>query len=220
MEDINIKLGLEIEKISRFKEAMTHSSYEGKINNKKLAFLGDVILELAVSLHTLQKFPHLNVGKMTEKRATIVNAQFLSDIAKKWGLNKFLRLGKGERQSGGEEKESILSETVEALLGAVYLNYGYEKTERFIQRNIIPERIETEDWNVKGRLQELVLSKGLRLPEYSLIQDEIPEDNRLFKVKVKINGEIHGIGEGRNKKEAEEEAARNALKAIEKAQKG
>lgn len=214
MVQLNKRLGLELEKITRFEEAMTHSSCEGELNNKKLAFLGDVILELSVSLYILQKYPQLSVGEMTEKRASIVNSRFLSKKAKEWKLNELLKLGKGERQTGGEAKETILAEAVEALLGAIYLDYGYKNTENFIERNIIPEEIELEAWNIKGRLQELTLSKDFGLPEYSIIQEIIDGTDRLFEVHVKINGKVLGYGKGRNKKEAEEFAAKNALEAL------
>ena len=213
-EQLKNSLGLDIKKIKLLDEAMSHGSCEGRTNNKKLAFLGDAILQLVVSMHIFQKSPQLSVGEMTEKRASIVNSTFLSRNAKKWRLKRLLRLGKGEKLAGGEEKEAILAESVEALIGAIYLDYGYEKTKEFIVRNIIPEKIDIEDWNLKGKLQELALTKGLGLPEYSVIHVKGAGNKKLFLVNVKINGKTIGSGEGRNKKLAEEVAAKYALETL------
>lgn len=214
MKQLNQKLGFELEKLTRFEEATTHSSCEEVVNNKKLAFLGDAVLELAVSLYIMKNYSQLSVGDMTEQRAFIVNSRFLSQKAKEWGLNRLLKLGKGEKQTGGDEKETILSEAVEALIGAISFDFGYETAARFVERNMIPEKIEMEGWNVKGRLQELSLSRGSGIPEYSIIQERAEGNNKFFEVSVKINGKVLGKGTGGNKKEAEEEAARNALEVL------
>ena len=123
MKQLNQKLGFELEKLTRFEEAMTHGSCEEVVNNKKLAFLGDAVLELAVSLYIMKNYSQLLVGDMTEKRAFIVNSRFLSQKAKEWGLNRLLKLGKGEKQTGGDEKETILSVAVEALIGAISFDF-------------------------------------------------------------------------------------------------
>lgn len=214
MEQLSKRLGLKLEKVTNFEEAITHSSLEEETNNKKLAFLGDAVLGLVVSIYIHQNYPELSVGKMTDKRAFIVNSHFLSEKAKEWGLNNYLRLGKGEKQSGGDEKETILAEAVEAVIGAIFLDYGFDETARFIERNLIPKKIELADWNFKGRLQEFALSKGMGIPEYSVIEESGNGNKKFFGVDVKIGGRIIGEGEGRNKKEAETVAARRALRTL------
>jgi len=219
MEELCEKLGMKFGKVTSFQEALTHSSYNNDegINNKKLAFLGDAVLGFVISLYIHQHYPHLNVGEMSEKRAYIVNSRFLYLKAKEWGLGKYLRLGKGEIQTGGRKKETILAEVVEALIGAIYLDFGFDETASFILRNIIPEEINLVNWNFKGKLQEFTLSRGMGSPEYTVIMETKDENNNyFFKVNVKIDGRILAEGVGKKKREAEVAAARRALEILYK----
>lgn len=206
-------LKLECHRIEKLEEALTHSSYDAINNNRKLAFLGDTILDLTVSLHLIRKYPHLGVGEMTEKRASIVNSNYLSRKAKEWELGMFLKLGNCEKNENKEISETILAEATEALIASVYLSCGLNETMKFINRNIIPETIVMDEWNAKGRLQELTLSRGIGLPEYSICKEN-QTDNNDFEINVKVNGKILCKGNGKSKKDAEEMAARKALKIL------
>jgi len=208
------KLGVEPSEITHFAEAMTHGSCEGKQNNRKLAFLGDAVLGLAVSQYILERDALITVGDMTEKRAFVVNSHFLFLKAIDWQLNSFIRLGKGERQTGGETKENILAECVEALIGAIFLDSGYEKAREFVEKNIIPKRIEIDDWNFKGRLQEFALSEGMGLPKYITKKKSDEEHSVFFTTEVSVNGKILAQGYGRSKRIAEQLAAKDAIEEI------
>jgi len=212
MQNLNKRLGFHLEKIKRFQEAMTHSSCEEKINNKKLAFLGDAILDLAVSQYLISRFPEITVGELTKRRASMVNSRFLAKKAREWKLSKYLKLGKGEKQMGGEEKETILAEAVEALIGAIYLDSGFDRTAHFIERNGIPETLDITDWNAKGRLQEFALAGGVPIPRYSVLEEKGNGNSKQFEIAVSVDGNILGTGKGKNKKEAEMKAAEKALK--------
>jgi len=219
MKQISDLLGIEPDRITHFAEAMTHSSCEERQNNRKLAFLGDAVLELAVTQYILSNDVNVTVGEMTKRRASVVNCHFLYSKAIEWQLNRSIRLGKGERQTGGEMKETILAESVEALIGAIFLDCGYEKTRAFVERNVIPERIETKYWNFKGKLQELTIAEGLGLPEYFCRDEEGLEKGIFFISEVLINGRILGKGHGRNRKTAEQLAAKDAIEEIRKGKK-
>jgi ribonuclease-3 len=206
-------LKLKCFRAEKLEEAFTHSSFDGTNNNRKLAFLGDAILDLAVSLHLVRTYPPLEVGEMTKKRASIVNANYLSNKAKELKLGKFIKLGNCEKNRDKKLSKTILSETVEALIASIYLSCGLNETMKFINKNIIPETIEIDDWNAKGKLQELTLSRGIGLPQYSICKDNKTDSNH-FQINVKVNGKIVCKGNGKSKKEAEEMAARKALNIL------
>jgi ribonuclease-3 len=208
--------GVELSTTPRLEEALTHSSYGTGKDNRHLAFLGDVVLALAVSLHIIKNYPHLSIGRMTQMRASVINAHFLSETARSWHAQKLLKLGKGERQSGGEEKESILAEMAEAVIGAFYLDNGYESAVQFVENYIIPDTFNIEYWNAKGKLQEISLRNEGELPVYITTSESDIHNKIQFKSYVKINGIISGNGEGKNKKEAEESAAQCALAKLRK----
>lgn len=200
--------------------ALTHKSWVNEHlgirgTNERLEFLGDAVLEFIVSKELYEKFPQKKEGYLTALRANLVNTENLSKVAKRLGVGKALFLSKGEEEGGGRENPSLLADTVEAIIGAFFLDAGIEATGEFIRQNIIveiPEKVSKPLKDPKSRLQELVQSKGLVAPRYKVVEESGPDHNKKFVIEVFVNGERWGKGEGKNKSQAEQEAAKEALK--------
>ena len=186
-------------------------------SNERLEFLGDAVLGLVVADHAYRTYSDLPEGELAKVRAAVVNAEVLAALAAELDLGAALRLGKGEEQSGGREKTSILADAMEAVIGAVYLDAGYRAAEELIL-NLLDERI-TEaaarpgGHDYKTRLQELAARRFEDLPRYDIV-DEGPDHAKRFVATVFVSGEAHGRGEGRTKKAAEQAAARQAWDAL------
>ena len=201
--------------------ALSHSSYanESKSNKcenyERQEFLGDAVLELSVSEFLFKSFPDMPEGEMTKLRASLVCEPTLSYIAKtEIDLPKYILLGKGEDNTGGRDRDSIISDVFEAVIGAIYLDGGMEPAVSFIQKYVITDmekKIEFVD--SKTRLQEKVQAKSLSL-EYKLISQDGPAHNRIYTSEVYIDGKPYGIGKGKTKKGAEQHAAYEALKKL------
>jgi ribonuclease-3 len=201
--------------------AITHSSYANEKKgknlkyNERLEFLGDSVLSLVISEHLFKNHPNLPEGELSVTRAKIVCENSLSKCAFDIGLGSFLLLGKGEELSGGREKISLLSDAFEALIGAVYLDGGFDTAKAFIFKymdGIIKSCIEGKlFYDFKTQLQELVQQNGEQHISYSVIDENGPDHNKTFVTQVRINDVVHGQGKGRSKKEAEQNAARDAL---------
>lgn len=206
--------------------ALTHSSYinENKMgnydHNERLEFLGDATLELVISEYLYIHFPHQPEGELTKMRANIVCTDSLAESAINLQLGKMMKMGKGEIMSGGRSRKSILADTMEAIIGAVYLDGGLEEAKKFIfnQLRTMIKAVEKGNMNrdYKTLLQEIVQRKKEQVLQYHLIREQGPDHNKVFCVEVLLNGKMIGIGEGHNKKEAEQEAAKQALKIINK----
>ncbi len=206
-------------------EALTHRSFlnESKIkvsSNERLEFLGDSILSFVVSTYLFKTYPEYNEGKLTNLRSLLVNTKTLAEISKECDLGSKLRLSKGEEESGGRENQSLLADTFEAYLGALFLDQGIIEAEKFIISSVIPR---TEDFiqknmlkDPKSRLQEYVQSKKQFSPIYKVLDEEGPAHARKFTVGVFVNEELIGEGKGKSKQEAEEQAASKALESIKK----
>jgi len=201
--------------------ALTHRSYAyehgGLPNNERLEFLGDSVLGIVVTDMAYRTYPDMPEGSLAKLRAAIVNMTALADVSRSLGLGVYLLLGKGEEQSGGRDKASILADALEAVLGAVYLDLGLDAAREMIERLFRP-RMEAYvrgegDRDYKTILQELA-SQALRsLPEYRL-RDVGPDHEKEFTATVYLGGEPYGRGSGRSKKEAEQQAAREAYSRI------
>jgi ribonuclease-3 len=201
--------------------ALTHRSWcaehEGYESNERLEFLGDSVLGLVVTDHLYARYPALAEGELAKVRAAVVSAPALADVASQLDLGVGLRLGRGEEASGGRAKASILADALEAVLGAIYLDGGWEPAralvlERFGSR--VAEAASgpgTEDYTT--RLQELVAQRGARPPEYVVVE-EGPDHEKLFHATVAVAGLTQGEGEGRSKKQAQQAAARQAWLAL------
>lgn len=202
-----------------FDQALTHRSWvnenPGKRGtNERLEFLGDAILEYIVSKEIFRMFPDKEEGFLTSLRANLVNTKNLSILAKRIGLGDHIYLSKGEIESGGKENQSLLADTVEAIIGALFIDQGLSKAEEFIIQNIL---IDAEKMSKsplkdpKSYLQEQVQSKGLQAPKYNVVDEVGPDHNKIFTVEVVIDNKPEANGQGKSKSEAEQNAATKAL---------
>jgi ribonuclease-3 len=197
--------------------ALTHRSYAyehgGLPNNERLEFLGDSVLGVVVTETLYLPPPHLSEGRVAKRRAGVVNARALADVGRDISLGDHVKLGRGEESTGGRMKASILSDTVEAVIGAVHLSGGFDASGPLVHLLFDP-LIEAAselgaglDW--KTSLQELSAERGLGVPEY-VIQDEGPDHMKTFTAQVRVGADLYGNGVGRSKKEAEQAAAETA----------
>ncbi len=201
-------------------EALTHKSFsneqpENIPHNERLEFLGDAALDLVVSHFIFESFPAMPEGEMSRIRSEVVSERGLALVARHLGLGKFLWLGRGEERSGGREKDSLLANALEAVLGAVFCDGGFESVRRIaLSRYEEPIRHAAESKegiDYKTRLQELLQATSGRLPVYQLVRAEGPDHDRRYFVEVRFGDAVIGAGAGRSKKTAEQEAARQAL---------
>lgn len=201
--------------------ALTHRSYAyengGLPTNERLEFLGDSVLGLVVTDTLYRNHPDLPEGQLAKLRAAVVNMRALADVARSLGLGRFLRLGRGEEGTGGRDKSSILADTLEALIGAVYVNRGLDEAFRVVHLLFDPLITRSAslgaglDW--KTSLQELTASESLGVPEYH-VEESGPDHAKSFTAVVRVGGEGYGSGSGRSKKEAEQQAAEAAWNRI------
>ena len=202
-------------------QAFRHASYVNEQtdasmeDNERLEFLGDAVLDLAISHMLMVRFPHASEGILSKYRAAVVDEAGLYQVARNLNLGAYLVLGKGEEQSRGREKPSILANTVEALLGAVYLDAGYHKTLEIIEKlfSSLLERVGTEDMvhDYKSLLQEYTQQAFKTLPAYHLVKESGPAHDKTFGIELSLDGKILSTGDGKSKKEAEQKAARKAF---------
>ena len=202
-------------------QALTHRSYAyengGLPTNERLEFLGDSVLGLVVTAALYLRHPALPEGQLAKLRAAVVNMRALASVGRTLGLGQYLMLGRGEEASGGRDKSSILADTVEALIGAVYLENGIETATVFVRRLVDPlldssaELGAGLDW--KTSLQELTATGSLGVPEY-VVTEEGPDHAKLFHAVALVQSTPYGKGSGRSKKEAEQFAAETAWRAI------
>jgi len=201
--------------------ALTHRSFAyengGLPTNERLEFLGDAVLGVVVTEKLYLTHPDLSEGRLAKLRAAVVNARALAGVGREIGLGKHIKLGRGEQSTGGRNKASILSDTVEAVLGAIHLSGGFEVSSDVVHRLFDP-LIEAAsvmgaglDW--KTSLQELSAEHGLGVPEY-VIEDDGPDHLKTFTAQVRVGEELYGNGVGRSKKEAEQAAAETAYSEI------
>ncbi len=200
--------------------ALTHRSLGEETQNETLEFLGDAVLSLAVSDLLMREFPGAREGDLSKMRASLVNAEELARKARDVDLGRWLRLGKGEERSGGRDKEKILAAAYEALLGAVYLDAGYEAARRVVDVHFAGD-LRRHVVHVPGhrdyktRLQELTQRLYRETPVYTLADEHGPDHEKEFVVELAIGGRVLGRGTGRSKKLAEQAAAMEALAALD-----
>jgi len=204
-------------------QALTHPSYTfenplaGVENNQRLEFLGDAILDFVIGEYLYLNYPHKPEGELTKMRAAVVNETTLARRGKNIDLGKALFLGKGEQLTGGRERPSIIADALEAVIGAIYLQYGFERVRKFILDMLVPEIKELDKGNYgdfKTMLQQKAQKHDLEVA-YNILEETGPDHNKLFKAGVYIQGELKGIGTGKTKKEAEQQAAGFALEQWE-----
>ncbi len=202
-------------------QALTHKSWVNEHpgvrgTNERLEFLGDAVLEFIVSSHLFRQFPEKEEGYLTALRANLVNTQNLAQVAKKLSIGEALFLSKGEEEGGGRDNPSILADTVEAIIGAIFMDQDIEKVISFVNENLleeVSEKVKGPLKDPKSILQELVQAKGFSAPRYRVVEEVGPDHSKKFVVEVAIDGERKGLGEGKSKNLAEQEAAKNALEA-------
>lgn len=223
MTALEERLGYSFRNRALLETALTHSSYanenraSGIVCNERLEFLGDSVLGVTVADFLYRHFPDMPEGRMTRLRAELVCEQSLHRVALELHLGDYLRLGKGEEHNGGRKRASILSDAVEAVIAAMYLDAGMETAAGFIHRCLLDDvrAIETPTFtDYKTSLQELVQRHSGQVLSYELVGEEGPDHAKTFRVQVCLNGDQIGRGIGRTKKEAEQTAAANALEAL------
>jgi ribonuclease-3 len=211
-------LGHRFERPEHLHIAVTHRSFSPEVpNNETLEFLGDAVLALAMADLLMQRFPSAREGDLSKLRAGYVNAETLAQKARALDLGRWLRLGKGEEKSGGREKESILAAVYEAVLGAVYLDAGYEAARRLVERHFAGDLTSEAAAGLrdyKTRLQELAQRLFRAMPVYQLVEESGPDHAKRFVSELSISGRPYGRGVGHSKKAAEQAAAMEALDAL------
>ena len=222
MERLEQIIGYTFRNKKLLKQALTHSSYAnekklGKLGcNERLEFLGDAVLELVSSDVLYAKFPQIPEGELTKKRASLVCEPSLAYCARQFDLPKYLLLGRGEDMTGGRMRDSIVSDATEALLGAIYLDGGFEKAREFVLKFILNDMEHKQlFYDSKTILQELVQETGRQTVEYVLTKETGPDHNKQFSVDVLINGTPAGSGTGHTKKAAEQAAAYQAIRGYQ-----
>lgn len=203
-------------------QALTHRSWVNENigirgTNERLEFLGDAILEFIVSEELFKKFPEKEEGYLTVLRANLVNTKNLSELAVKIGLGPEIFLSKGEEEGGGRDNPSLLADTVEAVIGGLFVDQGIDVAEKFIKDNILIDMDKKASLPLKDSkslLQEKVQAQGLQTPRYDVLTEIGPDHNKKFTIGVIINGKSVATGIGKNKSEAEQDAATKALKIV------
>ena len=218
LEELDRRVGYQFQNIQLLKQAMTHSSYanEQKINKtgnyERLEFLGDAVLELVSSEFLYKKNPRMPEGQLTTMRASMVCEPSLAFCAKDLELGKFLLLGKGEEGTGGRNRESIIADAVEAVIGAIYIDGGMVPAKEFIDKFVLADLEDKQlFYDSKSNLQELIQGQLKKEFSYELLEESGPEHEKTFHVRVCMEGTPMGEGVGRTKKAAEQQAAYNTL---------
>ena len=217
-------IGYKIKDRKNFVNALLHSSFSNSLedydfhSNERLEFLGDAVLNLAVGDFLYRRYPEKSEGELTKMRAVLVSQKVLAKKGKELNLGKYVILGQGEEKTGGRKKESILAGTLEAIIGAIYLERGPKSVKKFIEENILYE-FQTilsgcDVKNYKGELLEYCQQNHKKTPKYLLKKERGAEHLKTYTIEVKIEEEVLGIGEGSSKKEAEQRAAESTLKNL------
>ena len=197
------------------KEALTHKSFAGEHrssrHNERLEFLGDSILGAIVADYIYNQCPHDEEGVLSKIKANLVSRRNLYLWGKQLNLGTQMLLGHGELATGGRERDSIISNAVEAVIGAIYLDGGYPAAQAFILPWVKTQQLTQDRRDFKSVLQELLQKKEPQPPTYEVVQTVGPEHDKIFTVQVSLNGRILGTGKGHNKKQAEQQAAHDAL---------
>jgi ribonuclease III len=223
---LKTKWSIEFKDNSLLNLALTHSSFvhEKRLkvseSNERLEFLGDSVLNFCIAEMLVKTFPEEPEGALSKRLAALVNQKILSRLAADLGLGEALRLGKGEEKTGGRTKESIMGDAFEALVGAIYLDQGIEMVRGFLNKvfeSLIPESKHIEvSQDYKTKLQEYAQRLIKKSPKYVLENTHGPDHSKTFEVRLEFAGEILGHGKGRSKREAEQDAARQALLQLKK----
>ncbi len=221
LQQLQNQLGYRFKNPALLVRALTHVSYDRRGNaghNEVLEFLGDAVLDLAVSDLLIRQNPDKSEGSLSKMRAALVNSAVLAEKAAGLKLGSLLRLGKGEERSGGRNKKSILAGAFEALLGAIYEDGGYAAAlaavERYFADDVTGKRLGQHDY--KTRLQEISQMLFRAPPSYRIVSETGPDHEKLFVTEITVGGKVLGKGEGKSKKQSEQDAAKKALEELQK----
>ena len=218
--DIENIIGYRFKNKDFLQEALTHKSYAGEHrsvkHNERMEFLGDSILGAIVADYIYNQCPHVEEGVLSKIKSNLVSRRNLYLWGKEMALGRFMRLGHGEIATGGRERDSIISNAVEAVIGAVYLDGGYTAAESVIGPWVRTQELTQDERDFKSLLQEWLQKSGPQTPVYEVIQTVGPEHDKIFTVRVSLDGKELGVGKGHNKKMAEQAAAQNAFESIKK----
>jgi len=224
LTELQNKIDIYFNDLALLRKSLTHKSFAnenrnlGLKDNERLEFLGDSVLDIVISEYMFNRYPDYQEGELAKMRAVLVSAPILADKAKELNLGKYLLLGKGEVMTGGRNRSSILADAFEALVGSIYLDNSLDTARSFILR-LMKEDIETVEagehiQDYKTALQEKIQKASNSRPEYYVINEEGPDHSKEFTIQVKFNDKSLGQGSGSSKKEAQQEAAKNALKKL------
>lgn len=223
--DFEKNIGVAFNNKNLLKEALTHRSYLNEhpdwpvFHNERLEYLGDAVLELVTTEYLFHRYPNHQEGELTSLRAALVNYQMMGKVAREISLEKFLFLSRGEAKDEGKAREVILANAIESLIGALYLDAGYEATKTFIERFVISHLQEVVDQKLyrdpKSLFQEIIQEKKKVTPTYKVIRETGPDHQKQFLVGVFLNDESVAQGQGTSKQEAESNAAKAALEVFE-----
>jgi ribonuclease III len=223
MSELQDRLGIRFRDERLLRLAFTHSSYVNEhrgpksSDNERLEFLGDAVLELAISEYLFRSFPNRTEGELTKLRASIVCEPSLVRFAEKLHFGRFVFLGRGEELTGGRTRPALLADVFEAFIGSLYLDQGMETVRVFLELHVFPDLAleqRPQAFDYKTQLQEYVQHRSLGIPDYRIIDEQGPAHDRLFRAEVRLEGNLLGEGTGRSKKEAEQQAAARALSEL------
>lgn len=222
MKGLEEKLGYKFNNIKLLKNALTHSSYANEVrngitSNERLEFLGDSVLSVIVSDYIYKNYRSLPEGELTKLRASLVCEKSLCGFSRELELGRYLMLGHGEEKNGGRERDSILADAFEAVLAAIYLDGGMEPARRHVMNFVLRELKHTDDEvfkDYKTALQEIIQRNPEESVTYTLAGTSGPDHDKSFEVEVHLNSNVIGRGVGRNKKQAEQAAAKEALRLM------
>lgn len=217
--------GIRFRDLGRLDQAFTHRSWANESglavgNNERLEFLGDSVLGLVVAEYLHEELPDQPEGELARIKSFVVSEASLSEISRRLRVDNYILIGRGEEYSGGRSKKTILADTLEAIIGAYYLDSGFPAAHKFVQQLLVPEidkvREDRHAKDYKTLLQEYVQKRLKTYPHYRVVQKTGPDHDRTFQIEVRINDRSYGPGRGKNKKEAEQEAARAAWTTLQK----
>lgn len=223
LQNLQEKLGYTIRDPNLFAQALLHRSYHQRstvalLSNERMEFLGDSVLNLIVGEYLYGAFPTAHEGELTKMRSRLVNRKALSRYADTLELSEFIIMSQSAARSVGKGMDTIMADTFEAIIAAMYLDSGYEAARSFVERQVLTAlrrgTVRTRDENYKSMLLEYAQAEGLGIPRYVIVKEEGPDHDRTFTVEVLLNNQTRGSGSGKNKKEAEQAAAARALRGL------
>lgn len=226
IRELEKKIGYQFRNRGYLETALTHSSFNREKNtkhkdNERLEFLGDAFFDAVISVELFERMQHVTEGKLTKTRALIVCESALAEVARGYDLGSYLNLGHGEATGGGRDKESILADSMEAVIGAIFMDGGFETMQQFVTRSfseLIDKAVEGKLFSdYKSEVQEILQSKGKPVTiAYLTDREEGPAHDKTFYMHLSCNGKVMGKGIGKSKKEAEQNAAKQALEMLER----